>query len=188
MTDSGITPEAISTAESTAHPRPRPKSWLIVTAIYLLVLLAVWGHGAYRYHQLAKSTALDYTKLDNASKAAADAALKLKGESVARSLQMVNPDLLGEDGQKKAMTLFTDLVTNDPNLAYIALADQTGAIKATTDLTLMREDGKLANVTKIAFTNKPAGKADAEVVGPITDSEGNTIGALRVGLLYKKSK
>lgn len=167
--------------------------WQIVSAALALAFLISLGVGALRSHQAAKRLiALQATqrtemkRRDAAHLAALRKSVEQRALSLARSMQMINPELLTEDGQKQAQAFFSEVIA-DADIAYIAVVDGEGAVTATTDLRLARESAARITVSKAEIRKHAAAGADFEAVGPITNFSGEVLGVVRVGMTYPKA-
>jgi|GEM_PF-2323105 len=171
-----------------------PKGWLILTGILILLNLVTLGVGWYRDGRAAK-------KLEDAGKQHAATMQQMKqkqdeqiiamvtqeGESIARTFQMVNPLLLTDRGQQKALGFFSNIGSSNGYIKYIALFDAGGTMCATTNLFL----GKVvipSGINNEIVSTKGVGDVDIQFFGPITDSNGRRIGTVLIGMSFKAAK
>ncbi|HEX2949288.1 MAG TPA: hypothetical protein VHV83_06930 [Armatimonadota bacterium] len=169
-------------------PRKSHNASLIIIGILVIALCASWGVNAYRLQRQQKAFESQLATAEQHNADVMKQMLQAKAISLASAMQMVNADLLTENGQKNAQSLFVDML-RDPNIAYVALLDNSGNVTATTDLRLARDAGSVpANLTKVELNNQAANGADFEAVGPITDASGSPIGAVRVGITIKPTE
>jgi hypothetical protein len=166
-----------------------PKGWLILTGVLVLLNLITLGVGKYREGRLSKELddankqhALAVQQLQQQQSAQLETTIRKKGESIARTLQMVNPLLLTDQGQKLALDYFTNLL-EDPNIEFIALYDANGTICATSNLRLDKvvvPPGLGSDVS----SQKGQFGADIQFFGPITNSSGRQVGAALIGMTF----
>jgi len=172
-------------------PRKRlPIAWLVLTGVLILLNLITLGVGKFREGQMkramsdqGKQHAAVVQKMQQQQDAQAKAMIKQQGESIARSFQMINPLLLTDRGQAKALGFFASLGSSNSNIKYIVLYDANGAMCATTNLFL----GNVAipaGMTDEIISKKGVGDADVEYFGPITDSNGQRVGTVLVGMSF----
>lgn len=168
MTDSHV---------ETQQPKRRyPKGWLIFTGVLLLASLLM-----YCFNMATVSS------LKAKQQAALRNSITLKAQSVASSFQMVNPLLLTNHGQKSAQALLAS-VMRDKDIAYVVLLDRQGSVCTTSDLRFVRTSRQsLPKFNGDLETRQGVEGADMEAIGPITDTEGKLIGAVRIGVSYPKT-
>jgi len=179
--------------ESAKPERPRrrlPIAWLVLTGILILLNLITLGIGKHRdwkakqaMSDLTKKNAAAVQQLQQQQAAQATAMIKQQGESIARSFQMVNPQLLTDRGQQKALSFFANLYASNNHIKYIALYDDHGVMCATSNLFL----GNVAIPAGMAdevISKKGIADADVQFFGPITDSSGRRVGTVLVGMSF----
>ncbi|MHB0935113.1 MAG: hypothetical protein ACYDCO_00425 [Armatimonadota bacterium] len=179
--------------ESAKPERPRrqlPIAWLVLTGVLILLTLITLGVGKYRdgrallaMSNLAEKHAAAVKQMQQQQDAQAKALIKQQGESIARSFQMINPLLLTDRGQAKALGFFASLGSSNSHIKYIVLYDDNGAMCATTNLFL----GNVAipaGMTDEIISKKGVGDADVQYFGPITDSNGQRVGTVLVGMSF----
>ncbi|HEY3380100.1 MAG TPA: hypothetical protein VGL77_21710 [Armatimonadota bacterium] len=164
-------------------PRQRATGWLVLTGILLVALLVATVWGVKQTRNLKASMATQLAAQETRHAAEVEKLLQVKATAIAAALQMVNADLLSDAGQKNAQSFFGELLQGDESIAFVALLDKGGNVRATTDLRIMRDatPGPVT-LTKVQLNTTPANGADFEADGPITDTNGQVIGAVRVGV------
>lgn len=180
MTAQGIT-EGVPPVR---HRRHQPFGWIILSGLLALVLLISWGVQSVRNHRQGKVTAAQVAKVTKARDLLVREIVRRKGESLVRALQVVTPELLTDAGQEKAPTLFADLITQDADIAYLMLISKDGKMRFTSDIALGRANIGMLDIEKVTLRSQAAKGADFEVVGPITDVNGEHLGVVRVGFTY----
>ncbi len=180
---------------NTPPPTRRPfRGWKPLSQVLLVAFLLAAGVGlvqTWRYaHDLkaevkaaVQASEMKLARITQEQAALAQALMEEKGKAIARSFRMVNPDIVSDDGQEIAQDLLDEMILSDPNIAFVAVLDNTGAVCATTDPRLKRDDPPIG-VTRIVVNKPGAHGADAEILGPITDVYNTQIGVVRVGIDY----
>ncbi len=157
-----------------SRSRKLPLAWLILTGILLLLLYITYFVGKAR----VSSTEARY-------KSALMESATRKGDAVAASIRLINPQLLSDDGQRAAQAYFAGIM-KDPDIAYLVILDQQGQVRATSDLRFLREPAQpVSDLGGKTRGRTPADGANTEMMGPITDIDGKQIGAVRVGISYQ---
>lgn len=170
-----------------ARPRPKSYTWLIVTGV--LILLNLVTLGVMKYNDGKHTRVMTKQKAEFESKMQASETayqentrklIKQQGESIANSFRMVNPLLLTDRGQSKALSFFSKL--RQPNLRFLALYDKNGTMCVSSDMFLgdVRIPSGLTEVVSKAGQNG----ADVQFYGPITDSSDQIIGTVLVGMTF----
>lgn len=182
-----------SAFDMTAAPRPRrqmPKTWLIVTGVLIFINLTTLGIGKFKEGQLHKQLKkADAAHAQQQQKMQAEYNDKIKnvikreGETLARSVQMVNPQLLTDRGQEKALSYFQSLL-EDPNIEFIALFDANGTMCATTNLRLMGKVSVPPGLTDAVVSKGGGYGAGVQYFGPITRSDGQPAGTVLIGMNF----
>lgn len=186
--------KALESATPERTRRRLPVAWLVLTGILVLLNLITLGVGKFKegrallaMRKLQDRHAAAVQQLQQQQAEQKKALIKQQGESIAHSFQMINPLLLTDRGQAKALGFFASLGSSNNHIKYIVLYDANGAMCATTNLFL----GNVAipaGMTDEVISKKGVGDADVHFFGPITDSNGRRVGTVLVGMSFTEKE
>ena len=186
--------EKIIDPTATSPRRQWPRFWLILTGLLVLLNLITLAVGKYQQGQTLqkmKQANVAHAQALQAMQAEYDgkltALLTQEGKTLARAVQMVNPQLLTDQGQKKALNYFQGLL-EDQHIEFIALFDANGTICATTNLRLVGKATVPAGLTDAVVSKNGNYGADVQFFGPITSSNGQSVGTVLIGMNFDAAK
>ena len=156
-----------------SRPRKYPVAWLVISGVLLLLWIITFIVGK----TTISSTESRYQSLLKEQ-------IDRKGEVVASVFSLAHPSLLSEEGQRIAQKYFTEIM-KDEDILYLTLLNNNGEVCATSDLRFTRDKAETLPDFAGKTISRPAPDGvNVEYYGPIHDTNGMQVGAVRVGVSY----